>query len=393
MKISQRIHAFSIPLAALTLAACGGSGSSDALPVGSNASAPAPQSCAIIDQSNYRIKSRVLLDEPCYLLKTGLLISEGGALSVSPGTRLIFESGEGIVIYDGGSLTAVGTEQSPITLLGAAPSPGFWSGLSVHSNSPYNRLEHVIIQDAGGSSATNAALFVDTGARLAANHLTLKNSETFGFSFHAQADLEQFDNVTSTGNGTSGFMPSNLLHKLTPGSTFSGNTNDYIVSDLRTTASLPIPDAVTWHNPGVPIEYESIFITGALTLSPGMVLRARSNGLFQVSSPRGSLTAIGTPDAPIIFTATDPSPGYWQGLSFSTRSTSNQLQHSIVEYGGDRFGSGNITVSPLGAASVTDSIIRHSRHWGMYVERYGELQHGGNAFEGNAAGTVRLPES
>lgn len=111
-----------------------------------------------------------------------------------------------------------------------------------------------------------------------------------------------------------------------------------------------------------------------LTLNPGVVLKFGANRELEVQSG-GSLTAEGTASNPIVLTAIDPTPGFWQGVEYRfANSSRNRLKYVQIEYGG----SGNSTQSNLeitastsspSRLSISNSTLRHSAGYGFDAER------------------------
>jgi hypothetical protein len=99
-----------------------------------------------------------------------------------------------------------------------------------------------------------------------------------------------------------------------------------------------------------------------LTLEPG-VEWAVYNQIETTSG--GTLTAIGTPSAPIVFTSWQAAPaaGDWIGLTLHGGST---LQHAEVAYAGETESwrtPEQVGIELRGAATVTDTTIRDTRGW------------------------------
>jgi hypothetical protein len=78
-------------------------------------------------------------------------------LKIQPGVVIEFASNAGMDIKESGSLSAVGSANSPIVFRGKTATPGFWSVLHFDSNNPNNELNYVSIADGGGSNSYNNA--------------------------------------------------------------------------------------------------------------------------------------------------------------------------------------------------------------------------------------------
>ncbi|MFZ5444509.1 MAG: hypothetical protein ACOZQL_31240 [Myxococcota bacterium] len=71
-----------------------------------------------------------------------------------------------------------------------------------------------------------------------------------------------------------------------------------------------------------------------ITVQPGAKLVFSEGTLLRISAEQ-VLTALGTADAPILFTGSLPVRGHWKGLFFEGTSSPSTLEYLTVEYGGD----------------------------------------------------------
>lgn len=74
-------------------------------------------------------------------------------------------------------------------------------------------------------------------------------------------------------------------------------------------------------------------VSGALTIAPGTVVRFGPNAGLLITAT-GSLNAVGTEAAPITFTGTTATPGFWKGLAFKSNNPANVLEHVVISYAG-----------------------------------------------------------
>src|SRR5690606_26158630 len=56
-----------------------------------------------------------------------------GDLTIEPGAKLEFAQGTSLIVEAGGTLTAKGTADEPVTFAGAAATKGFWQGIRLQS--------------------------------------------------------------------------------------------------------------------------------------------------------------------------------------------------------------------------------------------------------------------
>lgn len=111
-----------------------------------------------------------------------------------------------------------------------------------------------------------------------------------------------------------------------------------------------------------------------LTIQPGVTLTFHEDCQMTISS--GQLVAVGTAEAPIVFTGMETTPGYWAGLRFlDSNSLSNRLEYVTIEYGGG-YWEANLLVQ-AGATGSTYLQVDHCtlRYSGAY----------GFVFSGNTA--------
>jgi RHS repeat-associated protein len=98
-----------------------------------------------------------------------------------------------------------------------------------------------------------------------------------------------------------------------------------------------------------------------LTIEPGVTVKGDSS--FRTLRVEGSLSAVGTAGAPIVFTSSsDSAAGQWNGIHFASTSGSSTIAHAQIRYGGDSGASSQNGMVELsgGTLSVSDSTISNS---------------------------------
>ena len=119
----------------------------------------------------------------------------------------------------------------------------------------------------------------------------------------------------------------------------------------------------TWSTSGIDTydlfyNYMTIVPTGTLNIEPGVTVLF---GLTRVITVKGTLTALGTPTDPILFTGETPTPGLWGGLTFTgtpEQHAVGRFAYTTIEYGGY---SASAMVSAENAdISFSHCILRHS---------------------------------
>lgn len=138
-------------------------------------------------------------------------VSYSSNLRIEPGTTVVFSRAASMEVS---TLIAEGTDDSPILLRGANPSPGYWVGLTVDGNN--SSMRHMAIQDAGWNDAdeflsaseqatrslltdainTTAASLTLGGLESALSDISLNRSAAAGLFMVPDATLFSLDNLS-----------------------------------------------------------------------------------------------------------------------------------------------------------------------------------------------------
>ena len=161
-----------------------------------------------------------------------------------------------------------------------------------------------------------------------------------------------------------------------------GWTRSFHACKLPTTVTMRLPCSGAGTNMGgdrlwecgLPYEILGTGFTVAagdtLVIEPGVTMRFVTNSTLYVA---GRLIAAGTPEEPITFSATNPTPGFWAGLniigSFANPATA-VISHAVLEYGGSGPSGGNLRVENA-RAIVEYCRIQHSAAYGVHVSSSG----------------------
>ena len=123
-----------------------------------------------------------------------------------------------------------------------------------------------------------------------------------------------------------------------------------------------------------------------LTIMPGVTVKGTETGGLRI---RGRLNALGTADAPILFTSVqDTAPDEWKGVIFFSGGTGT-IQHATVRYGGSYtgYGEGNLVLYDAGPVDLQYTHVLSSSNAGIQVSRsshltvtlsYGSVSHNGS---------------
>lgn len=289
----------------------------------------------------------------------GLVDLEGIAeapaiLTIDPGTELRFDVGAGLRASPGGGasgIVAEGTPAAPIlfTSLRAAV-PRHWVGVEAWPATVNDKLvlRHVTIEWAGSSTIHRANLLVE-GTPLLADHLTVRHGLAGGIRMHEHSGLfrEGSGAIVSTENALPLQIAASAAWTVPddPDSTYVGNDIDRIAvtgNQVYYSQTWPLPDAPWWVSGNLDIAGPDGG-SATLTLLPGTEIAFDFGSRMRVGSSfsqgLGAVSAVGTPEAPIVFTAGNAFTwGAWGGIALgacppgSTRFENFEVAYADVAF-------------------------------------------------------------
>ncbi len=207
--------------------------------------------------------------------------------------------------------------------------------------------------------------------------------------------ISQLSNVvTSAGGGITGtftFIP-NYDQEGTLEPTFV--VSDGMAEDSETVA-ITVTDVAFTHHAGIMTTSETWtaadnphLVAGDIEIQDGAVLTIESGCIVEFIEGRrirvGYVSAGGLVATGVTFTASaeNPTPGIWDGITFSAYTTNSSLSDCLIEYGGGN-GFGNVFVDD-GEVAITDCILRLSSSNGIYFQGEGRASDfSGNEISGN----------
>lgn len=303
----------------------------------------------------YRVRQQIELNEK---------------LTLAPGVEIRFEQEKGIDISDNGRLSAIGTEEEPITLRGVEANKGYWRGLRFkNSRSSDNVLEHVIFEDAGsdgwhGGAYSRAGIYLEGGGvALAVKNSTFRRNEQAALVADADDALLSVEGSTFEANDAPLWLQANLIGGVAADNTFIDENPIRVGVRSSTTVST----AQTWQAHAVPYRVEyTVSVRGALTLAPGITLGFVQNAGLDIDE--GRLIADGREGERIRFIAAggETLTGYWRGIRFgSSFSSENVVANADILYAGSNgWHGGNASRAALFVAGSTNraSVALHDVH-------------------------------
>ena len=360
----------------------------------------------------YRINLNLTISGPSAPVLTlapgATLRCAGGRLTIGGSTELI----RGAHVRNRGGLVAVGTAAAPIlfTIVSEGGPPvgqwwlnGSWDGLYFNEwTLPVSQLKFVTIERShhglvldkvtkgvgfqGGTIrytghgvkivAGTPSLDNWTITNLAPNAhalwtnshdgFTLQNSSLQGSLYAPNARNALLKNNTYQDSAMSRVHP-NLIAAVAAGD--SGATAQTVL----TVPGATITSSGTWPARTYVIQ-RHLTVAGEnapiLTLEAGSTLRFAENTNLNIGSAEpGGLVAVGTKEAPILFTANNAKPvaGAWNGVNFGSQTlATSRLEFVNVEFGGES------TLSfrdvPRGL-HLRNGTVRHASGGGIYLQR------------------------
>ncbi len=329
---------------------------------------------------------------------------EGGpVLTIEAGAVVRFEAGGWIRVgeHEPGGLIVKGTAQQPVlfTAESGNQKAGFWQGIffGVKTLPRKSSIEHAKIEYGGGAYAGAVAIQAEVARDVAVllKHVEIRESLYAGLSMHDRGRLDPASgNITISGTkasaGGSGYpIATGLIGSASlPKGNYANNQKDGVLITMHG-GEEQVEGNTTWTNLGIPYVLDmDIFAEGpnspVLTIEAGTKLAFRADQKLWVGqNDTGSLVAVGTLEAPIIFTGELQRQGSWAGIEVGQQAgNETQIENAVVEFAA----SGVLLNADYGPFIKQTSF----RNCEMGVNRYwyeGETDFTapalGNTFEGN----------
>lgn len=277
----------------------------------------------------YRIEDRFFID---------------GNLTIAAGAKLEFAQDVSVIVNAGGTLTAKGTSEKPVSLVGAATTAGFWQGIELKSGgvgSPPTigaTFDHVVLADAGGKNwngngESKAALFMQDTSAAAITNTTFKNSAYYGVWASMNARLPGFANNTFDSSARTMLLYPDRVGELGTNNTFSSMTDDTIHVVFGNNDRVSV--AASWKNQGVAYKVlDRFFVEAPLTIEEGVTIQfPQDQGM--IVKDMGALTVNGTAANPVVLRGqNEVNTGFWQGIHIQTNNPANKIQNATIAHAG-----------------------------------------------------------
>jgi hypothetical protein len=268
-------------------------------------------------------------------------------LTVQAGAQVCFQPNTGLIVQEGGSLTAVGTADAPIVFTGTVPTAGSWKAISITSlgTTTTNRFVHATFQYAGNADPLCCANFIDNedirgallvgdkvaDSRASVEDCTFKDVAGHGLFVFTGASLgtfarNRFENVAQAPVA----VPLESAGALDVATVYSGPVrvldSGNPLQVPMTLKALPVAYGMSTGKAG-----KTFHLEAKLTVEAGARLEFEAGGALVVDKV-GLLEANGTADKHVTFTGRTQAPGAWKGIAMV--SLGNRLSYADVTHGG-----------------------------------------------------------
>ena len=243
-----------------------------------------------------------------YVVTANISVLANVRLTIRAGVIVQFQDSTGMVVY--GNIVAEGSAAAPIQMTGVSATPGAWEGLSIigggAAQNTGSRFRHVTIEY-GGNYYANLYL---SNASATLRNCVIRHSADAGI-YGANDGVAHIHDTAFTSNVSYAvrFYDGSVNPTLARLSA-SGNGRDVVALENGT-----LKGKHTWEATGVPYHVLSditIDSDATLTVERGTILRFDSSVTL---AAYGRLLAVGSATAPILFTGTQSTPGWWEGIS------------------------------------------------------------------------------
>lgn len=305
---------------------------------------------------------------PYVITQSYVDIDDNAEVTIEPGVTIAMGEDSHISVgyYSSAKLTAVGTEEKPITFTSNAKdkAAGDWDGIRFYEYaSKSSALKYCNIEYAGGDYAP---VYIYKTA-ISIENCTISNNSNYGVNANSESNFTSF-----TGN----VIKDNELCPVrcsaaAAGAIAADNELDALGVEIY---SYELTEKVTWVNLKVPFTIKTSYLDiddgGSLTIEPGVTVQFAENTHISVGYySEGKLVAEGTAEEPIIFTSAmnDKYPGDWDNIRFYEYSSAGCiLDHCKILYGGDG-GNSLYLYNCAGKVTVQNCEIAYSDGYGIYV--------------------------
>ncbi|MBU1069646.1 hypothetical protein KJ975_08780 [Myxococcota bacterium] len=330
------------------------------------------ETCTVLAE---RFDADTVVPAGCYLAQKTPVLAAGVKLTLDPGVKIIFSAGTKLEISGDQVLDAVGTAGNPILLTGEVQQRGHWVGLRFDGTADVeSRLAYVTVEYAGNTTSDSDSAGIKAtadsrGVTLSMTHTTARENQGWGLFLTGSALMPAFSDNTLTLNTLGpANVDSEVAGLLDASSSYAGNDVDEVW--VRTYS---LSKNGTWHAIDVPFHLSgNLRVELPWTIEAGNTLILEEDAHLVTNGDDAALYAIGTAQAPILFTGAQKVRGFWWSLDIgSSDHADNRLDHVTFEYGGSIAHDANGACLRLVADSrgvtmnITNAVFRECAGYGL----------------------------
>lgn len=289
-------------------------------------------------------------------VKKGYRVEEG-TLTIEGGVTLAFEPGAEMTVgyQKPGKLFVKGTPDSPVLFTSAALKEiGAWRGLYLYEHADGSEISGLHLEF-GGEGIRGPVYVLADDVKI--DDSVIRDTLDVPVHVSQKGRLISFSgNRMERVSTTAMLLPPSSMAAIAADNVFPEGAVIYVLTGV-------VRERVRWANPGVPLVIGGLIeVAGEdddtealLELTPGTTLRFDEDAYINVGYYRpGSLRAVGTAAAPIVFTSLErKTPGAWRGVNLYKNATAS-FEHVTFEYGGRLVDSGVLYANSRAALSVAD---------------------------------------
>lgn len=322
-----------------------------------------------------------------------------GDLTVDPGVEVEMSQDSRWHVLDTGSMAAAGTAEAPVTFRGVQDERGYWVGISFESKTSSNVLSNCEVANGGGdgwngSGDSVGMVWLEPESKATISDCLLRGSDGAAVATFGGADVSGFANNVIQGNRSTILIDPSMVDQLESSNTFVDNDEAFIRVGREHANNALIEGSATWLRHEIPYRVvERMFVDGAWTIEAGTELEVNQDTSILVRDT-GSINAVGTADAHIVFRGVEALQGYWIGISIESLSASNVFDYVDISHGGSDGFNGSADSDGLvyienASLLVSNSTFSDSGGYGVAVFADGALNGCTNvSFSGNAKADV-----
>lgn len=280
------------------------------------------------------------------------MIQVNAGLIIEPGVTIEFAQDAGFEIQDydtwEGYISAEGTAQDSIVFTGEIKTAGAWNQIQIKSSDLRNTMKYCIIEYAGKSDGSAAAIHMEEG-KLELQSSLIRYNSGYGMFLDKHSDISGYANNTITGNMNYPLhIAANVVTHLDgDGSSYTGNMNNagdnmdeiYVFSNsIYERGRITGQNTHVWDDPGVPFYVNELVYVGetdegSLRINAGCEISFGQNFGFWVDEYNAFLEIKGTASDNVILRGRD-GQGSWNGIYVNTNNVKNSIEHAVITDGG-----------------------------------------------------------